>query len=597
MDDQVTLEAYADENRALIHNARNDEAIAICKHILHYYPKHVETYRQLGEAYLEKGELDSAKEMFRRVLSADPENVDACVGLASVFELQQLMDEAVWHLERAYEFAPDNFDIQKELIHLYAEAGKPQPRLRMTRGALARTYTQAGLHAQAIQEFRAIIAESSTRVDARVALAETLWRAGRIRDAADVAQALLTPLPFCLKANLILGTAWKESGLPEGDPYLNRAQELDPTNQVAQRLLGSRSPLASARVTVPRYVEGAEPPPEIPSVQAGEIAPEAAESFFEETPAAPSEAPTQTATPESADLFGGTKIAETPPEIAPAMEGEATPKPDLPISNLPPWLLSEFPEAPKPVKELQAAEEAPLVAPETEPLPAWLEGGGEATGAAEATQEISETAETHAEEIPDWLRRLKAKPEFEEKAAPDLPEAIAPADEFVVPDFLTQTSEQEIADQAAPPAEQAAVESPSGVAAEMPPAPAPIVSTPSIVVEMPTAAEPPEPVAKPKRKRQPKDYAHLVLAREHRDARRIEDALAEYDYLVQHAPRLVNEVIDDLEGLTAQQEAPLDAHRILGDAYTRADRLAEALQRYQYVLERMPNSEYPNPNL
>ncbi len=53
--------------------------------------------------------------------------------------------------------------------------------------------------------------------------------------------------------------------------------------------------------------------------------------------------------------------------------------------------------------------------------------------------------------------------------------------------------------------------------------------------------------------------------------------MGEYDYLVQHAPGLVNAVIDDLELLTARTDAPLEAHRILGDAYTRADRLAEAL--------------------
>jgi hypothetical protein len=62
--------------------------------------------------------------------------------------------------------------------------------------------------------------------------------------------------------------------------------------------------------------------------------------------------------------------------------------------------------------------------------------------------------------------------------------------------------------------------------------------------------------------------------------------LAEYDYVVQHSPRLVKEVVGDLEAVTAELDAPLEAHRILGDAYSRDDRLAEALERYQYVLER-----------
>ena len=130
------------------------------------------------------------------------------------------------------------------------------------------------------------------------------------------------------------------------------------------------------------------------------------------------------------------------------------------------------------------------------------------------------------------------------------------------------------------------------VAAEKQPETEEIQSAPPIVVEMPAAAEPAAPT--PKRKRQPKGYPHLVLAREHRDARRTNDALTEYDYLVLHAPRLVNDVIEDLEMLTAGVDAPLEAHRILGDAYTRADRLAEALQRYQYVLERTAESSTSN---
>ena len=48
----------------------------------------------------------------------------------------------------------------------------------------------------------------------------------------------------------------------------------------------------------------------------------------------------------------------------------------------------------------------------------------------------------------------------------------------------------------------------------------------------------------------------------------------------------MKEVVGDLEAVTAQFDAPLEAHRILGDAYSRDDRLADALERYQFVLER-----------
>ncbi len=654
MDVQVTLAAYAEQNRALIHNGRSNEAIAIGKHILHYYPKHVDSYRQLGEAYLEQGALDDAKDMFRRVLSADPENVIAYVGLASIFEQQHLIDEAVWHLERAYELAPGNFEISKELDRLLSETGKPHQRLKLTAAGLARLYTQEGLSAQAIQELRLLSTSAPARLDIRLALAEALWHAGRIREAADLAQALLTPLPYCLKANLLLGTAWKESSLAESDAYLNRAQELDPTNQVAARLLGSRSPLALAQISVPRYVEGAAPPPAI-SPTPIPIEPPLRE------PARPR---VDAAARETTDFFADTSASEiatppspTPPALSSESASESMPKPNLPVANLPPWLLSEFPEpaadktATRP--ELPSAVETPPaeVEPRAEELPAWLRESTPSTEPAQPALEESQPSsqtdtETHAasveqttaasapqEEIPDWLRALQAsspaanEPESAPPAAPAASQVVAepavlpeisgaarPAEEpSTVPAAASEPSaEDRLPSFLAPPSAKvepseepiAAAEStpPPEFAAEMPPAPAAAQSAPPIVVEMPTpetpaesevqkvAKTPPSAPATSRRSRQPKGYAHLVLAREHRDASRLGDALGEYDYLVQHAPGLVNAVIDDLEILTARADTPLEAHRVLGDAYSRADRLAEALQRYQYVLERTSTS-------
>ena len=124
---------------------------------------------------------------------------------------------------------------------------------------------------------------------------------------------------------------------------------------------------------------------------------------------------------------------------------------------------------------------------------------------------------------------------------------------------------------------------------EMPPAPAPVETVPPIVVETPPARV--EKVAKvPKPKRALKGSERLEQARHSRDANDIVKALAEYDYLVQRAPRLIRDVIDDLEVLVQRIDIPLDAHRILGDAYTRNDRLSDALEQYRFVMEHSPKA-------
>jgi hypothetical protein len=341
-----------------------------------------------------------------------------------------------------------------------------------------------------------------------------------------------------------------------------------------------------------------------------------------------------------------TTILTAPQEQSPLPASETeTAKPDLPASNLPPWLLSQFPEATPSAPPAEPAEPTPVEAepPGSEKLPEWLDSHAESTAPAPTVEENTEQIEKpNDEEIPDWLRSLQLQPPtVEEGAAADTPkvasdnlpvwlestseqppagplakdetEAVKSSDEEHSPDWLRNLPTATATDEAAaaepqttaasieepvtsllpvtPPdtkPEQAAespvtpsvIPSAPPKAAEMPPTPPPAPSAPAFV----PAPQPTEPA--PRRRRQPKGYAHLMLAREHRGAHQINDALTEYDYIVQHAPRLVKDVIDDLEMLTAQPDAPLDAHRILGDAYSRADRLAEALECYQFVLER-----------
>ena len=49
---KVFLRAYNREIETMIDRGQLDEAIAHCHHILKTVPKHLETYRLLGKAYL-----------------------------------------------------------------------------------------------------------------------------------------------------------------------------------------------------------------------------------------------------------------------------------------------------------------------------------------------------------------------------------------------------------------------------------------------------------------------------------------------------------------------------------------------------------------
>ncbi len=839
MSDQVRLSAYSEAIQNLIQSERYDQAIALCQHILRYYPKHIATYRQMAVANLEKGDLHSAAELFRRVLSADPEDDVAYAGLAIIFERQALIDEAVWHLERAFELNPSHPDLRKELLRLYGERDdRPQTRLRLTPGALARLYVREGLFAQAVQEFRAILSQAPRRLDARLALAEALWHAGQMRDTTQICQEILQALPYCLKANLILAKVLQESGAEEAARYLQSAQALDPTNRVAQEIFGAQSPLRPAEVSVPQYVEGSGPAPAAEAAPpTTEQAPAQAEGFedwfagetgesesgaFGEAKAfgesigfgAPSESPiegmatTSPATPfehwppieeqqaqeppAQEDWISSwvsqmavpsepaeSPAAETQPtdQVPPAAEEaspQTQPQPPMPQSELPPWLLSDFglaapsPSTPQPIipsasslppwlTEFQkihqidsstepVTEEAKQETP-SQSLPEWaapLETGGTAaaspaaeagTRASEAwpswepvppqqaEQQESRSAEPTGSadqppadqavlapepkdagragelagfeiqtvpaveeetpvELPDWLKTTRTQAAAtgmdsaplkasEEKARGQIPDWLIGLEEQIPQETASRADEERAVQEAGAPEEhpspsaesrdelesetetalpspqeetaaesggitQESVSPESGAwATEAQVGPAEgepegesettvlfeeaadrelygdeTAAPASKAVEsfeelaggeteaIPAAPDGPAPVeanaqeeSPPseslRRRRDPKGYSHLVQARAHCQDNRLGEALKEYDYVVQHSPRLVNTVIEDLEDLVRRLEVPLEAHRILGDAYTRADRLADALERYRFVLERV----------
>ncbi len=277
----VILREYVEQLRAQVQARQLSDAFALGRHILRYYPKHIETYVVLAQASLEADDLTGATDLFRRVLSADPENVLALAGMALIHETQDRNDEALWYLERAFEIQPANDELRRELMRvreLYY--GAHEERLELTPGALARIYARQGQYAPAVNEFRRLLRHESQRYDARVALAETLYRAGRVDEAAQLAQNVLQDAPFSLKPNLILGVLWTDNSVAEGQIYLDRAQALDPEYRVARDVIGARfAEMPPPRLPVQEQSVSATRPAPEPSAPAESAPVEAAELF------------------------------------------------------------------------------------------------------------------------------------------------------------------------------------------------------------------------------------------------------------------------------------------------------------------------------
>ena len=210
---EVTLRAYAKQIDELIERERLEEAIAHCRHILHGYPKHLETYRHLGKAYLEAKRYGDAADIFQRVLSAAPDDFVSHIGMAIVREDEGNLDAAIWHMERAFETNPANPAIQQEMRRLIGKRDGLEPhKVRLTRGALARMYAHGELYPQAVAELRSALQEDPERPDLQVLLADIYWQTDQHSEATSLSNRILEKLPYCLIANRILA-----AGLQAGD--------------------------------------------------------------------------------------------------------------------------------------------------------------------------------------------------------------------------------------------------------------------------------------------------------------------------------------------------------------------------------------------
>ena len=209
-----SLREYCDEARRLIDQGAHAGAIDIARHVLRFYPKHIESYALLGQASLERGNIREAIELFQRTLSADPENLKAWLGLASAYEQDNLQDLTIWHLERAFELDPANAGIRSVLQGLYAQRqGIKELRVKSNGAALGRLYLKGGLYHQAISELRSILDSDPQRAYIKVALAIAHWHVGQKAEAAEICMDILERLPNCLQANLILGEIWMDLSL------------------------------------------------------------------------------------------------------------------------------------------------------------------------------------------------------------------------------------------------------------------------------------------------------------------------------------------------------------------------------------------------
>ena len=259
----VTLHEYLKKIDSLIDENCLDEAIAHCHYILEKYPRFIPAYRLMGKAYVEKYYFDEAADLFQRVLSAEPNDLISHIALFEVYKEKNRPEQALWHLERAFEIDPYNEALREELRQLYVEKYDDLPyRLPLTPGAAAHLYLKGEMYQQAVQLLQPALAAEPDRVDLEVMLAEALWqgRDDQRIDAEEVCLNILEKLPDCIAANAILSTIWLRTGrMNESQKYLARIKSLtcldsaslDEETAVGRAFLTDGAPELPDEITLP----------------------------------------------------------------------------------------------------------------------------------------------------------------------------------------------------------------------------------------------------------------------------------------------------------------------------------------------------------
>ncbi len=468
---KIPLRSYNREIEAMIDRGQPSQAVNHCLHILKFFPKHIDTYRLLGKAYLELQNYSEATDVLQRVLACVPDDFISQIGMGIIREEEGHLDAAIWHMERAFEVQPSNVGVQDELRRLFEKRDGVQPaKIRLTRGALVRMYARGELYQQAIAEIRVALMEDPQRIDLETLLARMYFLSGQKVAATEVCTRLIGKLPFCFEANRILAEVLPESArADDAKNYLQRVHAMDP-------YLAHLTPQTLTSAEVPDSALELDRLEWLPETKAGQPS-EWSKIIGADWSAQDESIP---------DWITGRVVEETPPDAAPlSIEPPAAEeKPGLEeISAEEPFTPAILPEAPfiseepaEPTERTEGADQFPDWMQGVDLQPAGEEAAedpyaklsAEESPEAEAFEPAEKTEDT--EQIPEWLQQTDLQPVGQETgeepsgifSSEELPEeaVFEPAEQADMPEQISEWMQQT---DMQPASEGIAEEPPAGI--------------------------------------------------------------------------------------------------------------------------------------
>ncbi|MEM9773017.1 MAG: tetratricopeptide repeat protein [Chloroflexota bacterium] len=210
---QIKLSKYLEKIEGEYKSGHFSQVVAHTRQILKQYPRCIAAYRWMGRALLEQKAYTEAENIFQRVLSLDISDFMSHKGLAEIMAETNRIEQAIWHIEHAFEIEPEKSQIISMRDQYYRRAGLAAPTVNgMPLASVARLYVRGGIYDQAIEEFTRMLNQNPDRLDWKALLAISYWRIGHNTEALQLSETVLEQLPNNYQARMVLGDIWTQNG-------------------------------------------------------------------------------------------------------------------------------------------------------------------------------------------------------------------------------------------------------------------------------------------------------------------------------------------------------------------------------------------------
>ncbi|RKU21122.1 hypothetical protein C6500_07285 [Candidatus Poribacteria bacterium] len=218
------------------------------QHATNLLPKDAESFFRLADTYVQRGKLMLAKRVYQQALALDANLAPVYQGLGKIAFLQDRLEEAAQHYQKALTIAPYHAETHYNLGLIYRHLGQravggvsnPDALQNLAEAKnLMSSFQRVKTYNDQTNRYRRLLLEQPTALEPRIKLAEAHIEMGNLKDAIRVYQIATALHPKTLPLYHNLGGLYMQTGqLTEAISAFQRLIQLDDTDAEAYFHLG-----------------------------------------------------------------------------------------------------------------------------------------------------------------------------------------------------------------------------------------------------------------------------------------------------------------------------------------------------------------------